>query len=53
MGTLSRVKQAFASPDPNALGPYECQGCGTRFRREYYVCPKCGGYSLDRAEWSS
>lgn len=53
MSTLNRVKQAFTSDDTDELRPYECESCGARFRLEYYVCPECGGYSIDRAEWSS
>jgi len=53
MSALNRVKQAFTSGEQDEFHPYECQSCGARFRVEYYRCPQCGGYSLDRAEWSS
>ncbi len=32
-------------------GPYECSGCGERFAIEYYSCPDCGGYRVERIDW--
>ena len=53
MSTLSHVKQVFTSADTDEPQPYECQNCGARFQQEYYHCPECGGYNIDRTEWSS
>jgi rRNA maturation endonuclease Nob1 len=33
---------------PGPRRPYECRGCGERFRLEHYVCPECGGFSVER-----
>jgi rRNA maturation endonuclease Nob1 len=53
MSTLSRVKAAVTSGDPTDSHPYECKTCGAHFRRQQQVCPDCGGYTLDRVDWSS
>ena len=53
MSTLSRVKAAVTGSDSTDFHPYECKTCGTRFRRQQQVCPECGGYTLDRIDWSS
>jgi|AntDeeMetageno50_2_1112565.scaffolds.fasta_scaffold04196_1 Ribosomal L32p protein family. len=53
MSTLSRMKAAVTSADPNESRPYECKTCGARFRLQQQVCPGCGGYTLDRIDWSS
>lgn len=28
--------------------PYECHTCGACFEVEHYVCPECGGFSVER-----
>lgn len=53
MSALSRVKTAFTSSNGDESHPYECKSCGARFRLQQQVCPECGGYTLDRIEWSS
>lgn len=36
--------------DGGATGsqPYECLTCGERYEVEYYVCPECNGFSVER-----
>ncbi len=29
---------------------YICRGCGEPFGVEYYICPECGGYSVERSQ---
>jgi len=29
--------------------PYECQTCEAAYDLEYYVCPECGGFSVERS----
>jgi primosomal protein N' len=37
--------------DQGAL--YECHHCGSQFSLHHHSCPECGGYSIDRVEWSA
>jgi rRNA maturation endonuclease Nob1 len=30
--------------------PYECRTCGAGYELEYYVCPACGGFSVERRD---
>lgn len=30
---------------------YECQGCGEAYELEYYSCPGCGSYRVERTRW--
>lgn len=30
---------------------YECLGCGQGFELEYYSCPDCGSFRVERTEW--
>lgn len=53
MNTLRRVKEVFSTIDESEHTPYECKTCGARFAFQRQVCSKCGGYTLDRIEWSS
>lgn len=39
--------------DETAEHTYECKGCGQPFELQYQVCPSCGGFSVERADWSS
>lgn len=31
--------------------PFECTGCGNRYALQYFSCPDCGSYDVDRVEW--
>ena len=33
--------------------PYEYQQCGNAFTVQYHSCPECGGYSIERGEWTA
>ena len=44
MGVLTNRKQVDEA-DP----VYVCRGCGEAFGLEYYICPECSGYSVERA----
>jgi rRNA maturation endonuclease Nob1 len=50
MSVLDELREQFAADDATEF-PYECQACETRFAVQYQVCPECGGYTIDRAEW--
>lgn len=47
---VSKMSQFFglATADDEL---YECFGCGQRFELEYYSCPDCGCFRVDRTEW--
>ncbi len=30
---------------------YECQRCDSQFEVEYYICPDCGSYRVERTDW--
>lgn len=47
MGILERVADRFQQEASER--PYECLQCGVRLDVEYYVCPSCGSFSVDRA----
>jgi rRNA maturation endonuclease Nob1 len=32
---------------------YECKSCGQSFELQHQVCPSCGGFSVERVEWSN
>jgi uncharacterized OB-fold protein len=52
MGTLSRIRAVFSDADTGDVHLYECKSCGAHFALRRQVCPKCGGYTLDRIDWS-
>jgi rRNA maturation endonuclease Nob1 len=33
--------------------PYVCSQCGRQFEVEHYSCPVCGGYRVERTDWSA
>jgi len=43
MGVRTNHNQESAT-DP----VYVCRGCGEAFGLEHYICPECGGYSVER-----
>jgi lipopolysaccharide biosynthesis regulator YciM len=45
--TLKRVLSVAESEDP----VYECRGCGEGYAVQYYCCPECGSYRVERAQW--
>lgn len=45
MGILTNRKQV-----DEADSVYICRGCGEAFELEHYLCPECGGYSVERAQ---
>jgi rRNA maturation endonuclease Nob1 len=53
MGVLSQVRVALTTADRDEFRSYECKSCGGRFKFQRQVCPDCGGYTLDRIDWSS
>ena len=46
MGPLT-TRRLEQEDDPT----YICCGCGEAFDLEYYTCPECGGYSVERARF--
>jgi rRNA maturation endonuclease Nob1 len=52
MSTLTRIRAAFTTSNDGKRRPYECTSCGARFALQRQVCTECGGYSLDRTDWS-
>jgi predicted RNA-binding Zn-ribbon protein involved in translation (DUF1610 family) len=45
MGVLINRKQ-----EQDADSQYVCRGCGEAFGLEHYICPECGGYSVERSQ---
>lgn len=46
MGLLHKVAERFQHDPPER--PYECLQCGVYLDVEYYICPNCGSFSIDR-----
>lgn len=46
MGILKGVTDRLREETPER--PYECLQCDARLEVEYYVCPECGSFSIDR-----
>ena len=32
--------------------PYECMTCHECFVYQHYMCPNCGGFSIERVVWT-
>lgn len=47
---VSKVTRLFGPGDAGNL-QYECFGCGQGFKLEYYSCPECGSFRVERTEW--
>lgn len=46
MGMLSKMAAHFRQESSDR--PYECLHCGIHLDVEYYTCPDCGSFSIDR-----
>jgi lipopolysaccharide biosynthesis regulator YciM len=46
VGAISRLKRLVGTTQP---ADYECRGCGAAFDVQYYTCPECGSYSVERS----
>lgn len=51
MSVIDRISDAFFHEEEHP-GPYACQNCDRRFSLQYQVCPECGGYAIERVDWS-
>ncbi len=50
MGVVDEWASAiWQSEDDDSV--YECQQCESQFEVEYYTCPDCGGYRVERTDW--
>jgi lipopolysaccharide biosynthesis regulator YciM len=47
MAFIQKVVRAVSAGTARTPTPYECVTCGARYRVQYYVCPECGGFSID------
>lgn len=52
MSVIERISGAFFAEEEQQPGPYACQHCGSRFTLQHQVCPECGGYAIERVDWS-
>lgn len=46
-GFLSWLRGTVSEADEQPT-PYTCQTCESAFAVEYYRCPECGGFSVER-----
>lgn len=46
MGILDGVTDRIRGESPER--PYECQQCEARYEVEYFRCPECGSFAIDR-----
>lgn len=47
MSVYDRLRSAVTGESPEFQ--YECQSCHSIFRVEYYTCPECNSFSVERA----
>lgn len=52
MSVIGKLSAVFSTDEQTHTPPYACQCCGCRFAVQYQVCPECGGYSIERSDWS-
>ncbi|WP_330630392.1 hypothetical protein [Halocatena halophila] len=52
MSVIDRLSDVFFARDTECE-PYECRRCGEKFSFQYQVCPDCGGYAIERFDWSA
>jgi len=51
MQVTKRLRRRFSKRGGEEPRPYVCLSCEARFERQYYLCPACGGYSVEHARW--
>jgi rRNA maturation endonuclease Nob1 len=52
MKGFTQLRAVFTRGDWEEPPAYECLDCGACFRVQRQVCPECGGYSIERTDWS-
>lgn len=52
MSIINRLVARLGSAEKEEPRPYQCRTCQRQFARQYYICPACGGFRVDRTEWS-
>ena len=52
MSIARKLTDRLAGGSERERRPYACRTCRERFAREHHVCPECGGFSVERTEWS-
>jgi rRNA maturation endonuclease Nob1 len=52
MSVIDKLNAAFSPDEQTRNPPYACKCCDSRFAVQYQVCPECGGYSIERVNWS-
>jgi rRNA maturation endonuclease Nob1 len=52
MSVIDKLNAAFSPDEQTRNPPYACKCCDSRFAVQYQVCPECGGYAIERINWS-
>lgn len=52
MSVIDKLNAALTPDEQTGTPPYACKCCNSRFTVQYQVCPECGGYSIERVDWS-